>query len=505
VSLDSAISIANSSLANINRQLALVSHNVANANTPGYAREVATQSAMVAGGQGMGVRQGLVQREIDLQLQGALLSQNALVSGLQTRSAGLQSIDAVQGTPGANSDLSSKLGAMQDSFITLQADPSNASAQSQVIAAASTLASHINTISNAYSTARQNAQDGVQAGVTQLNATLQTLSELNAKIIAGQQVGQGTADLENQRSAAMTTMSQLIDVSFIAQRNGGVIAATKGGLVLSLTNPAPQFQMTPSIANAQTYYPGGGIQPITLLGQDVTKSLTGGQIGANLTLRDTTLPTNQGELDEFANTLQSRFSAQGLQLFTPPAGGTAPPPAQARYIGYAATIAVNPLVSANPRLVRDGTTAVAASPSGPSAFTPNPAGGPASFGTLINRVLTYTMGANVQAGVPQPPPATTGLGPLGSLQAQFAPPTDLASFATSLVTAQSTDVASAQSSLQTETTLQTTLQARATATSGVDTDAELSLMVILQKDYGATAKIIAAAQTMWNQLLTMIP
>jgi flagellar hook-associated protein 1 FlgK len=303
----------------------------------------------------------------------------------------------------------------------------------------------------------------------------------------------------------MTTMSQLVDVSFIAQRNGGVIAATKGGLVLSLTNPAPQFQMTPSIANAQTYYPGGGIQPITLLGQDVTKSLTGGQIGANLTLRDTTLPTNQGELDEFANTLQSRFSAQGLQLFTPPAGGTAPPPAQARYIGYAATIAVNPLVSANPRLVRDGTTAVAASPSGPSAFTPNPAGGPASFGTLINRVLTYALGANVQAGVPQPPPATTGLGPLGSLQAQFAPPPDLASFATSLVTAQSTDVASAQSSLQTETTLQTTLQARATATSGVDTDAELSLMVILQKDYGATAKIIAAAQTMWNQLLTMIP
>ncbi len=40
----------------------------------------------------------------------------------------------------------------------------------------------------------------------------------------------------------------------------------------------------------------------------MTTQLTGGQLGANLTLRDTTLPTYQAELDEFSQNLASRFS-----------------------------------------------------------------------------------------------------------------------------------------------------------------------------------------------------
>jgi flagellar hook-associated protein 1 FlgK len=44
------------------------------------------------------------------------------------------------------------------------------------------------------------------------------------------------------------------------------------------------------------FYPGGGIQGIMLDGADVTGVLRGGQIGANIALRDTTLPTDQAEL-----------------------------------------------------------------------------------------------------------------------------------------------------------------------------------------------------------------
>ncbi len=69
-----------------------------------------------------------------------------------------------------------------------------------------------------------------------------------------------------------------------------------------------------------TYYPGGGITAITLNGADVTGQLRGGRIGANIALRDMTLPTDQAELDEFAQNLASRFDAQGLTLFTDPTG-----------------------------------------------------------------------------------------------------------------------------------------------------------------------------------------
>ncbi len=507
MSLDAALSIASSGLWNINRQIAVISQNVANAGTPDYAREVATQTSVAAGGQGMGVNSGVVIRQIDLQLQHAVFSQNATVQGLQTRQTLLQPVDAAQGTPGQGTDLASALGNLQNSFTTLQADPSSSAAQGQVVTAASSLARQINTLSAAYGTARQNAQDDMVSSVGTLNAALATISDLNIKIVAGQQAGQSTADLENQRDSAMRTVSGLVDVTFVSQPNGAVMAATKGGLMLTLQNPPPQFSAASSSATQSAYYPGGGIAGITLNGVDVTQQLTGGQIGADLTLRDTTLPTYQGELDEFANTLNTRLSAQGLQLFTAPqAGATSvvPAPTQAGYVGYASSIAVNPLVSANPSLVRDGNVVVAGSATGASAFTPNPSGGPAGFTDLISRVLTYGFGSQAQSGVAQPSPATTGLGPLGTLTAPFAAPATLAGFASDLVSSQSADIGAVTSQIDTERSVQTALQTQLSAGSGVSVDTEMSNMVELQNAYGANARVISALQTMWNQLLQTV-
>jgi flagellar hook-associated protein 1 FlgK len=504
MSLDNSISIANSSLANISHQMAVISHNVANANTPDYAVEIGTQTALVADGHGYGVHQGVVVREIDLQLQAEALRQNGVVAGLQARSSALGPIDAAQGTPGQGNDLASKLGALQNSFTTLQADPSNASSQSQVVRAAAALASQINTLSSSYDTARQGAQNNIQADIGTLNTTLATLSDLTDRIVISHNAGHSTADLENQRDVAMVTMSKLVGVTFVSQPNGSMLAATDGGLALSLTNPPPQFSMASSTATGQAYYPSGGIAPILLNGQDVTINLKGGDIGANLNLRDTTLPTYQAEMDEFANSLQSRFSAQGLFLFTTPTPA-ASAVTQSGYLGYASTIAVNPAVIGNPATVRDGTVAVTGSLTGASAFTPNPSTGPASFSTLIGRVLSYAFGSSVQAGVAQPPPALSGLGPDGSLSIPFSAPGDLASFATSVVTSQSGDVSTAQNQQATEEAVQTTLQAQVSSSSSVSTDKELSKMVVLQNAYGATARILAAAQSMWNQLLAAVP
>ena len=79
-------------------------------------------------------------------------------------------------------------------------------------------------------------------------------------------------------------------------------------------------------------------------------------------------------------------------------------------------IQVNPAVQADPSLVRDGTDTIAGSPTGAAPFTPNPPGGPAGFSTLIDNVLTYTLGADVQDGVTQPASNTTGLGAAGTLE-----------------------------------------------------------------------------------------
>jgi flagellar hook-associated protein 1 len=508
MSIDTALSIASGGLANIAQQMATVSNNVANASTPGYAEEISTQTSLVGAGQGYGVLTGNVVRQIDLQLQQEIFQQNATVSGLQAQNQGLAPVDAAQGVPGAGSDLGSILGNLQSAFTTLQSDPSNNASQSQAVDAAEALASKLNSLSSAYQTARQTAQQGIQTGLQQLNSDLTTISQLSDQIVAAQAGGQSTAALENQRSAAMADASNLASINFIAQSNGGLIAAIGPGLTMPMTQPAPQFSMANSAINAQTAYPGQGIAGIMLNGADVTQQFASGSIGANLALRDTTLPGYQAQLDEFANTLQSRFAAQGLQLFSPPTGGTSsvtPTPDQNGYIGYAATISVDPSVIANPAEVRDGNLTVAGSPTGAASFTPNPPGGPAGFETLIDNVLTYALGSQAQSGVAQPSPNVSGLGVLGNLNAPYSPPATLAGFASVLASAQSADVSNAAAQLTSETAVQSTLSSQFTATSGVDTDTELSKMVALQNAYSANARIIGAAQSMWEALLTAVP
>jgi flagellar hook-associated protein 1 FlgK len=123
MSIGGAFSIAKSGLADIGANFAVMSQNIANANTPGYAREVTTQTSIAA--DGGGVKAGPTTRQIDTQLESELFSENGTLSALQTRLTALQQIDAVQGTPGGGGDLASLIGQLQDSFANLQTGPSN--------------------------------------------------------------------------------------------------------------------------------------------------------------------------------------------------------------------------------------------------------------------------------------------------------------------------------------------------------------------------------------------
>ena len=214
--------------------------------------------------------------------------------------------------------------------------------------------------------------------------------------------------------------------------------------------------------------------------------MTGGKVGAEITLRDTTLPTCQAELDEFSQTLSTQFSAQGLALFTDGSGNVPIPggnPTQANYVGYSSTIQVNPAVIATPSLVRDGTNTPNANTTAADGFT-----------GLISSILNATFGALAT------PPATTGLGASGTLSARFSAPDDLADFATDVVNAESQDSNAASNELTSEQSVQTTLQTQVSKVSGVSIDDQMSMMVTLQNAYTANARIIGAVQAMWDDL-----
>ena len=60
------------------------------------------------------------------------------------------------------------------------------------------------------STQRQAAQNDLRSAITTLNSTLATIGQLSNQIVALQPSNQSTADLQNQRNAAVQTLSQLL-------------------------------------------------------------------------------------------------------------------------------------------------------------------------------------------------------------------------------------------------------------------------------------------------------
>ncbi len=539
MSLSTSLSIASSGLNAVQYQLAVSSQNVSNASTPGYITEVANVASRDAGGAASGVVVQPTTLALNNALQNSLYVENASVAGLGVTVNALSAVSAAQGstTDATNSNtLTSLVGNLQNAFIALDNDPSSSVQQQTVVDSATTLAQGINSLSGTYQTQRQEAQAAIPATLDAINSNLTTIGALSEQIMGLQATGGDTAELQNQRLDAMTTLSSSLGVVFTPTSTGDMLVSTTSGLALPtrpIGGPLVSAGAPPIMASsayAASAVPGATttIPPITLNGLDVTASMAGGTLGANIELRDTTLPTMQGELDAFSSTLATRFSAAGLNLFTN-AGGWSPDPNAATdptqapantpwdttlvtvpqtiplpangELGFSAEIEVNPLVAASPSLVRDGQDSAL---TGAATFLPNPASGPVGFTTLIDGILSSTFGTQTITGTSQAASSTAGLGINGALSAPYSGSGDLGSLATTLTSSQAETIGLATTRQSTGTDMQTTLQASLTSSSGVSVDDEMSKIVALQNAYEANAKVVSSVESMFSALLSAI-
>ncbi len=332
-------------------------------------------------------------------------------------------------------------------------DPASGSQQQDVVAKAGAFAEGLHTVGDSLVQARQAAQDTLVQDVASANSTLHSIGLLTTQIIATKASGQSTADLENQRDGDLRTLAQLTGSKFSKQENGD-IQVIAGNSVLPLRANTGPFSVAPTTISGGT--PASSIPPVQLNGK--TLSGFGGQIGANLTLRDTTLPNMQLQLDSFAQSVSTTFQGQGLPLFTDPSGAIPTTPTT----GYSMTIQVSAAVTATPSMVRDGTT--------PSSL--------AGDTTLINKVLQNVFSSSA-TGLPEQ--------------------------ATSLVAGYAQMASEAQSTATTNASLRTGLESRLSAITGVSVDSEMAQLVQLQAAYAANAKVVTATQNMWTALLGVMP
>ncbi|HEX4067022.1 MAG TPA: flagellar hook-associated protein FlgK [Acidobacteriaceae bacterium] len=274
------------------------SNNISNSNTPGYTREVPQLSSnaeadvdgsYVGGGVTLDGIQSVRDDLLNLQIQ----QQTSQQSSVDTQSSSLSTIQSLFSDTGV--DLASSLTAFSSSLQQLSANPSSSAVQQAVISAGQNLAQSFNSTASGLTSAQTSADQEVTQTVAQINSLSQQIATLNSQIGQTVPAGQDGGTLQDQRDELVQQLSQLTTVS-VTQSTEGEVITTGSGTPLVMAGQSFSLQTTTGTDGMQ--------QVLDSNGNNITTSLTGGQIGGAIQIRDQTIPGYMNTL----NTLASQFA-----------------------------------------------------------------------------------------------------------------------------------------------------------------------------------------------------
>lgn len=277
------------------------SNNVANANTPGYARTEIDQTARNAAGQGMGVEIVGVQRVADRYLQAASLRAASDASAADAVAATLDRLQAQFGSP---DDEGALFGRLNQAFSSLGSAAADSAERVARLSAASDLQSFFDEaqrLSGEIRSMRDEADARIGAGVRRVNEILEELQQLNAEV---QGLSAGAADTSgaaNRQSELLDELAGYMDVRTDVQADGRLFVRTGDGTAL-LDNSRLELQYTPAGAGAYGVDYGQITAEVSASGAtvDMSPAIRSGELRGLIELRDEELPAIAGALAEFA-------------------------------------------------------------------------------------------------------------------------------------------------------------------------------------------------------------
>jgi flagellar hook-associated protein 1 FlgK len=299
----SALNVAASSLKTQQKAIDVVSHNIANVNTPGYSRqkaELGTLSPEQLGAFdfGRGVGLGSISRSVDQVVNQALLKNGPQQNYWQELKAGLNSIENVFGSL-QNTGLSA---AMDDFFFAAQQmanAPEDAAQKFNMRTKSTALATQISSMSNQLQAVQQTANANIDQNLLSANNLLTTIGSLNVQIRQHEGTSQGLIgaanDLRDQRDQAVRDLSAFMPIQDVRTAAGGVLLQTVSGDLLVQDGEVRQLARGAVGAN-------GNFQSIVIAGTNTAVSGLdkGGKIGGSIALRDDRVAGYIKDLDNIA-------------------------------------------------------------------------------------------------------------------------------------------------------------------------------------------------------------
>lgn len=452
MSLTSSLTIAGQSLSNSTAALQNINNNIANANTPGYTREVVElQSAPPSTDAGpqpgngailegfQSVRDELLQSQIENETQ-AQGQANAQVSSLQQ----IQSLFTT-----STQDIGTEMSNFFSSVSSLSTEPDDSSTRQAVLTAGQNLASAFNTVSQSLTQQQTGLNTQVTWDVSQINQITTQIAALNPQIAALQAQGKDGGTLEDQRDQLVLNLSQLAGVS---------VTTTESGVTVSIGNGTPLVVGSQSFALQTTTGPGGMQDVTDANGMDITSTLQGGDLGGTVQTRDQTIPTVLNGLDTLANQFANAFNA-------------------AQQSGYDQNGNAGQAFFSVPSTVSGSAGSISVAISDPALIAASSDGTAGSNGNVAN--LAAVQSATLPSGESPTDAYASLVYQVGSLAAE----------------------ANAQSSATT-TSLQQ-LNDQLSSVSGVSIDEETTNLITYQQSYEAAARVITTVQALFQVVMSM--
>ncbi|RYG60957.1 MAG: flagellar hook-associated protein FlgK [Alphaproteobacteria bacterium] len=324
--LTNALRIGTSGMQYSQLALGTVSHNVVNANTAGYSRQIVQSSAASLNGFGAGVQLESVQRVSDRFLNSRVLTATSDSSYAASKSSYLSSLEDTFTTSNASGGLESVVGMFITSMNNLATDPSNSSLRRNVVQQASLVAGAIKSVNDDLSTVATDADNSITAELDVMNQLVKDIYQLNTQIVQLQAGGNGAGnnDLMDARDQKIKQLSQSMGVQVNYNTStGGVRVATEDGRRLVDENSYVQFSRNTSGGEfrsivAQSVQSNGTLSNTKMpIEYD---NLSTGRIKALMEVRDVTVPALKAQVDQFTSVFTSevnRLTSQGTS--SPPA------------------------------------------------------------------------------------------------------------------------------------------------------------------------------------------
>ncbi len=295
------------------RTLATTSHNIANANTPGYTRQrvaVTNNQPFFAGSAarpmyvGTGVNVQSIARVYDDFATQQVRGHGSNVGQLETMDRWISQLDGVLGDSdsGLAPALSQFFAATQD----VANNPASLPARQALFDQAETLAARFQELDGQMNAMREGVNQGLTNAVGEINTFAEGIAKINQAIVLAQG-GNGGAppDLLDQRDQLVANLARKVPVSTLEQSDGTLTVFVGNGQTLV------QGYETNALETARSASDPRQLDVrVEKTGAVLTDFLRGGEVGGLLSFQTQVLDPAQNKLGLTAAGLADAFNAQ---------------------------------------------------------------------------------------------------------------------------------------------------------------------------------------------------